>query len=311
MIILKQSPLLSETFQAKIQDKISDKKQEIKESLGGGFFGEIGATFAQFKQIHNQFKGNLGENFLSFLLMSFPDSWVMFKNALIPIKSKKVTEIDLLIIGNGGVFLVEVKTWKGSFSAYEDKWKRREGMKWIPVENSPTSQSLYHRKMFEQFIMPQVSGFPEDFIFAPVVFPVAKWIGTTNCSVPVLQGFPELAQMLQKSPECLTNEQVSIISKLVENCELLDSPEKSSKPSPKPKPILNYAQDSGKSYSQPKPILNSTQDSGKSYSQPKSILDSTQNSQKHSPKSKPVLDSTQDSQKHSPKSKPILRKRTH
>ncbi|NES66241.1 MAG: hypothetical protein F6K24_13725 [Okeania sp. SIO2D1] len=67
-----------------------------------------------------------------------------------------------------------------------------------------------------------------------MVFPVAKWIGTTNCSVPVLHGFQELTQILQQDPKCLTNEQVLIISKLVENCDISDIP----KPSAKPKPIL-------------------------------------------------------------------------
>ncbi|RQH19741.1 NERD domain-containing protein [Okeania hirsuta] len=194
----------------------------------------MGAVFFHFKQFRNQINGNLGETFLSLLLMSLPDNWVMFKNALIPTKSRNLTEIDLLIIGNAGAFLVEVKTGKGSFSANQDKWKRREGAKWFPLENSPTSQSIYHKKMFENSIMPQVSGFPENFIFAPVVFPVEKWIGTTNSSVPVLQGFQELTQMLQQYPKCLTNEQVLIISKLVENCDILDIP----KPSAKPKPIL-------------------------------------------------------------------------
>jgi hypothetical protein len=234
MIILKQSPLLREAFQTKVKDKISDQRQEVKQSLGGGFLGEIGASLLQFQQIRNQIKGNIGENFLSFLLMSFPDNWVMFKNALIPTRSKKLTEIDLLIIGNSGVFLVEVKTWKGSFAANQDKWKKREGAKWVPLENSPTSQSIYHQKMFQQWIVPQISSFPEEFIFAPVVFLAAKWIGTNNCSVPVLQGFQELTQMLQQYPKCLTNEQVSIISKLVENLEISDV----HKPATKPKPIL-------------------------------------------------------------------------
>ncbi|NEN88995.1 MAG: hypothetical protein F6K48_08750 [Okeania sp. SIO3H1] len=50
----------------------------------------------------------------------------------------------------------------------------------------------------------------------------------------VLQGFQELTQMLQQYTKCLTNEQVLIISKLVENCNISDIP----KPSAKPKPIL-------------------------------------------------------------------------
>ncbi|NEP90458.1 MAG: NERD domain-containing protein [Okeania sp. SIO2C2] len=121
MRILKQSPSLQQAFQAKIQEKIYDNRQEVKQDLGGGLFGEIGAVFFQFKQFRNQIKGNLGETFLSLLLMSLPDNWVMFKNALIPTKSRNLTEIDLLIIGNAGAFLVEVKTGKCSFSANQDQ----------------------------------------------------------------------------------------------------------------------------------------------------------------------------------------------
>jgi Nuclease-related domain len=53
----------------------------------------------------------------------------MFNNALIPTPTGKLTEIDCLIIGTAGIFLIEIKTWQGSFSAYKDKWKRREGSK--------------------------------------------------------------------------------------------------------------------------------------------------------------------------------------
>ncbi|NEP85253.1 MAG: NERD domain-containing protein [Okeania sp. SIO3C4] len=233
MRILKQDPSLQQVFLTKTQEIISENRQEVKQDLGDSFLGEIGAVFFQFKQFRNQIKCNLDETFLSLLLTSLPDNWVMFKNALIPTKYRKFTEIDLLIIGDAGAFLVEVKTWKGSFSANQNQWKRREGTRWVPLENSPTSQSIYHHKMFEDWIIPQVSGFPENFIFAPVVFPVAKWISVTNCFVPVLQSFQELTQMLQQSPKCLTNEQVLIISTLVENCGLLDFP----KPSAKPKDI--------------------------------------------------------------------------
>ena len=94
--------------------------------------------------------------------------------------------------------------------------------------------------MFQQWIIPQISCLSEDFVFAPVVFPIAKWVGTTNCSVPVFQGFQELIKMLQQFPQCLTTEQVLKISKLIENYEILDVP----KPSAKPKPILRKSSSS-------------------------------------------------------------------
>ena len=64
MKLLKQSSSLQQVFQAKIQDKISDNRQEFKQSLGGGFLGEIGAGLFQFQQIKNQIKGNVGESLL-------------------------------------------------------------------------------------------------------------------------------------------------------------------------------------------------------------------------------------------------------
>ncbi len=39
MRILKQSPSLQQAFQAKIQEKIYDNRQEVKQDLGGGLFG--------------------------------------------------------------------------------------------------------------------------------------------------------------------------------------------------------------------------------------------------------------------------------
>lgn len=216
MKILKQSPLLQEAFQKQVNEKNFSQQQVVQDDLSGGLLGAIG----QFKQIQNQAKGSLGEHFISLLAMSLPDTWVMCKNAFIPTTEGKLTEIDLLIIGLGGVFLIEVKTWQGSFSAYRDRWKRREGTQWIPLENSPTQQSLYHQKMFTQWMSRQIPELPQELIVAPVVFSIAKWLGVKDCSVPVFQGFKELKQMLSLSPSYLTAEQVSKISQVIKDYQI-------------------------------------------------------------------------------------------
>ncbi|MEH2447969.1 MAG: nuclease-related domain-containing protein [Nostoc sp.] len=217
MRTLQQSPSLRAAFQQKIDTKKSTKHQEIHETLGDGFLGGLGSFMFEVNQATNKFKGNMGEWGVSLLLQSFPDTGVIFNNALIPTNSGSLTEIDHLIIGEGGVFLVEVKTWKGSFSAYKDKWKRREGNNWVVVDNSPTSQSVYHQKMFSQWITSLIPNLDDRFVAAPVVFPIAKWIGTNDCSVPVLQGIPALLQMINSSPDCLTPMQVQAIAQAVEN----------------------------------------------------------------------------------------------
>ncbi|MEB3881998.1 nuclease-related domain-containing protein [Lyngbya sp. CCY1209] len=234
MRVLQQSSALKTTFNRGIDRKVSTQRQEVSDALGGGLFGAIGSGVFQFKQIRNQVKGNLGEGLVSLLLMTFPNDWVLFKNAFIPTTTRRLTEIDLLVVGNRGIFAIEVKTWKGSFSAYRDNWKRREGSQWVPVQNSPTSQSLYHRDMLRRWLDPQIPGLPPDCIVAPVVFPIAKWVGAKDCSVPVLTGIQDLVSMMMRSPECLTEDRVLKITNLIQNYEHLPD----SKPSPKPKPKL-------------------------------------------------------------------------
>ncbi|XDE62810.1 nuclease-related domain-containing protein [Arthrospira platensis BEA 1257B] len=238
MKVLKQSPSLKAKFKQNINRKVSSQREEASQVWGGGFLGMIGAGVFEFKQIRNQVKGSLGENLIALLLMTFPDNWVLFKNALIPATAGSLTEIDLLLIGNRGIFLIEVKTWKGSLAGNQDNWKRREGSQWVPVSNSPTSQSLYHQQMFQRWIFSEIPGLPTDCITAPVVFPIAKWVGAKNCSVPVLTSMTDLISMIWKSPEYLTDEQVLRISKHIQEYELspVSKPQPQPQPETKPKP---------------------------------------------------------------------------
>jgi hypothetical protein len=230
MILLQQSPSLRAAFQNQVDKKISANREEFQDNLGNGFLSSFGGAVFDIRQLKNQIKGSMGEEILSLLLQSLPDTWTMFNNALIP-AAGKLTEIDHLIVGSGGVFLVEVKTWNGSFSAYKDKWKRRERDKWVAVAKSPTSQSAFHQKMFEQWIASEVPNFPNNAIVAPVIFTVARWVGTTDCSVPVLHGFSALQKMLVNSPNCLSADQVSRISTAIANYTIPT-------PTATPKPII-------------------------------------------------------------------------
>ncbi|MGK7956787.1 MAG: nuclease-related domain-containing protein [Crocosphaera sp.] len=237
MKILKQSPLLKEHFDEQVNQKVTAKRQAVNEKWGSGVLGAVGAGLFQFEQMKNQIKGGMGENLVSMLAMSLPDHWIMVKNALIPTTRGKLTEIDVLLIGEPGVFLIEVKTWKGSWTAYRDNWKRREGRKWIPTENSPTQQSLYHQKMFSQWLNHSLSGFNRDLVMAPVVFPVAQWVRVKQCSVPVCHGLAELRQLLTNKENQLNLEQIQQIATLIVELKMPLAPVPQ-KPLKKPAPIL-------------------------------------------------------------------------
>ncbi len=249
MKILQQSPTLKAKFQQKINTKKANEHEKIIEQHGGGLFGRafggVDLFMYELKQVKNQVKGSVGEWGVSMMLQYFPDSWIMFNNAFIPTsQAGNLTEIDHLIIGTKGVFLLEVKTWKGSFSANRDNWKRRDGNSWIPVENSPTGQSAYHQKMFQRWINTCIPHLPDNFVHAPVVFPIAKWLGVSNCSAPVFQGVNPLLQMISDCPNCLTLEQVESIANIIVNYQLrnpdsfISQPNSTSTSTSKPKPIL-------------------------------------------------------------------------
>lgn len=220
MRYLQQSTLLTNKFSEQVNKKVSanrdEFKQSVKNNFNNDFIGEFAGFFFDIKQFKNKFKGKLGETIISFLLQSLPDSWVLFSNAIIPTSSGRFTEIDHLIIGTQGVFLIEVKAWKGSYSAYKDQWKMREGKHWVPLSKSPSEQSRYHQQVFTEWIHKQVADLPSDFITAPVVFTLANWIGTNQCSVPIVQDSRALMQLIQDTPVRLNPQQIQAISDAVQ-----------------------------------------------------------------------------------------------
>jgi Nuclease-related domain len=216
MKFLHQSSSLREQFHNQVAQRKTVSRNKMVE--GSIFKGTLLEGFVpivhEIHQAQNSFKGAFGESVVSSLLSSLPDTWTCFPNALIPV-GQKVTEVDLLIVSLNGVFLVEVKTWTGSFAAYRDNWKRRQGSTWIPLEGSPTHQSLYHQGCFYRWIRSLVHGLPNDFVQSPVVFPSAKWIGAKECGVPVLEGIDKLKAFMLRSPEVLSLNQVGQIIEAV------------------------------------------------------------------------------------------------
>jgi hypothetical protein len=214
MQTLQQSSRLREQFQSQVKQNQAVGRKKVTQNFDGTFLESFVSISYNVNQIRNSIKGTLGESFVSLSLAfeSLPNTWFCFPNALIPV-GNKVTEVDRLIVSPSGVFLIEVKNWKGSFAAYRDNWKRREGNNWIPLQKSPTKQSLYHQRCFYKWIRPLVSALPRDFVHAPVVFPSAKWIGAKECCVPVLDSLGSLRSFLIKTQEYLTQEQVNQIVK--------------------------------------------------------------------------------------------------
>jgi hypothetical protein len=88
--------------------------------------------------------------------------------------------------------------------------------------------------MFKQWITNLIPNFNTDLISAPVVFTLAQWIGTNECSVPVFHGFGSLLDFLLKSPNYLTPNQVNDVGELIKNCSINQGVKPLSKPVVKP-----------------------------------------------------------------------------
>jgi hypothetical protein len=176
-----------------------------------------GSPLAFLGQARNNALGTIGEKTIVSLLHSLPDSWCAIERAIIPAENGRLTEIDVVLIGATGVYLIEVKTWKGSFSAYKDRWKRREGERWVALKDSPTEQSRYHDRVFQQWLKTRVADLSPECIVAPVIFLIARWIGVTDCSVPVFKGFDDFLKWVRERSPILSGEQVeAIVSALTE-----------------------------------------------------------------------------------------------
>ncbi|AFY39763.1 NERD domain protein [[Leptolyngbya] sp. PCC 7376] len=240
---ITQSPQLQEFFAQSIQQKKNEQTQKIYRHFGNNQIGDWMAGANQWKNWVNELKGNYGEELTASLFNRLPDSWAMGRNIFIPTNHGKLTEVDLLIVGTRGIFLIEVKTWKGSFSAYKDSWKRRVGRQWVSIQKSPTKQNQYHQRMFKLWIKTQNLEINPTTISAPVIFPAAQWLGVKQCSVPTLSSLVDLVRLIQQKQDCLDHFQVEKVTEALKEVTIpsnkIQKPVKAQNlPRPKPKPIL-------------------------------------------------------------------------
>jgi hypothetical protein len=156
---------------------------------------------------------------LGTLLRWLPDSWVVFHNVVVEPQPDDFAQIDLLVVGTAGIFLVETKAWRGSYKGYRDSWQQREGNAWTKV-SSPTAQVQRHARMLAWWLEQQRSFvLPPDTrrLMTPlVVFTQAQWLHSNQCSVEIFDGVRPLLQHIKSQPEgLLANNQVEAICDLI------------------------------------------------------------------------------------------------
>ena len=85
--------------------------------------------------------GKEGENRTAFLLEALPDNYILIRNAVISYDGRE-SEIDNIVVGNTGVFVIETKNQKGHIfgDCLEKNWLQRK----VGRGGTPYSKEFYN-----------------------------------------------------------------------------------------------------------------------------------------------------------------------
>lgn len=167
--------------------------------------------------------GKQGEERTAYLLHSLPDNYILIRNAVINYEGRK-SEIDNIVVGNTGVFIIETKNQKGYIvgDCQERDWTQhkvgRGGTPYCKDFYNPTKQVATHiyrlKGIFKQNKI-------RVFINGAVYFsnPENKiYIENPREDIPVFNYYnqDELLNYILSRKEILTDEQVEYIVKIIE-----------------------------------------------------------------------------------------------
>lgn len=206
---MRQNSENKERFRQLIKEKVAREKEKMKgrideelPSWAAWALKPIAGVMFDVQRAGDNAKGEGGEDsaFLNLWLM-LPRDWIVLNDVVLEPKPDEFIQLDHVLIGPPGIYLVETKAWDGAFLAHKDNWKRKQGNRWVRCE-SPTRQSLRHLRLFTVWILDGLGAElpmdPSEWIHPNVLFTRAKWLKAESCSVPVFQGATAFAWHIRK-----------------------------------------------------------------------------------------------------------------
>ncbi|MBN2503427.1 MAG: NERD domain-containing protein [Anaerolineales bacterium] len=92
------------------------------------------------KRIDAHRLGREGEDLVVQSIVQVLDgNWYMFRNINLPGRNKG--DLDLVLVGPPGVWVLEVKNYTGTYRNIGDKWEYKAGKKWKAMSKSPSTQA--------------------------------------------------------------------------------------------------------------------------------------------------------------------------
>ncbi len=170
------------------------------------------------KQKENYRKGEEGENRVVESMGQVLDgNWSLFRNIILP--GRKKTDLDAVLVGPSGVWVLEVKTFSGAYRNIGEQWEYRIGNKWKLYGKSPSRQAKNNAVRLSEF-------FKADNV-SQWVTPVVIWanqespLTTENPSVTVWKysRLPDELGNIWHGEKLTEAERNKIVDKLSKLCE--------------------------------------------------------------------------------------------
>ncbi|WP_434639550.1 nuclease-related domain-containing protein [Thermoanaerobacterium thermosaccharolyticum] len=230
---VEQDEEVKEIFYQKIKEKMEKEKQKHLDKISEGFFGWLLEPIADiaytWRRDSEKKQGNSGENSVSWALHFWLPSDALIVNDLVlePMPDDYI-QIDHLVLNSNGIFVLETKSWDGAFLGSKNKWRMRQGNKWVEVK-SPTKQNERHVRLFKTWLeenLPEIFEKVKENIYPIVVFKRAKWVKAENCNMPVVIGGMEAVGEIKKiKGDNISEEQINKIIEAIKRAKPLDHEE--------------------------------------------------------------------------------------
>lgn len=227
--LMRQNPSVQEEFRKRIQAKVELEKEAMKKrvdeevpSFVAWALKPIFGIVFDIQRDKYDHKGDECELDVGLRLrLVLSKEWILINDVVLEPRPDEFCQTDHIVIGPPGVFVIETKAWEGAFHGHKDRWKRKQGNRWVSC-HSPTKQNLRHARLIKEWLtdicrleLPESEGW----IKPLVVFTGAQWLKVNECSMPVFNGALELALYIRLQKErCLTPQQIESI------CHVLCNP---------------------------------------------------------------------------------------
>ena len=102
------------------------------------------------KEKDNYRKGEEGENkAVEIMGQALDGNWSLFRNVVLP--GRRKTDLDAVLVGPAGVWVLEVKTFTGTYRNIGEQWEYRIGNRWNLYKKSPSRQAKNNAVRLSEF----------------------------------------------------------------------------------------------------------------------------------------------------------------